>query len=170
MGIQGQDQAGGRDPLPETQVDPLSPHHPPEPKEESFAGGSSLRGGEEPARPTSGPSGKESQALATEAREGRAHVHVLRTRPGGDGLLEGGENGRLNQVVGEEGSARKALERLDELSPDVIVLDITMPGLSGLDAKGLALCGLALCGADGGPETGDRERRACVLRGGAMAS
>ena len=38
------------------------------------------------------------------------------------------------QVVGDNGDARKALTELPELSPDVVLLDITMPGLSGLDA------------------------------------
>ena len=37
-------------------------------------------------------------------------------------------------VVGENGDARKALEEIPALRPDVVVLDITMPGLSGLDA------------------------------------
>lgn len=37
-------------------------------------------------------------------------------------------------VVGESGDARSALEHLSTLQPDVILLDITMPGLSGLDA------------------------------------
>jgi DNA-binding NarL/FixJ family response regulator len=38
------------------------------------------------------------------------------------------------EVVGTCGDARKALEEIHELRPDVVVLDITMPGLSGLDA------------------------------------
>ena len=37
-------------------------------------------------------------------------------------------------VVGDSGDARKAIDVLVEARPDVIVLDITMPGLSGLDA------------------------------------
>jgi len=37
-------------------------------------------------------------------------------------------------VVGDSGDARKAIEEIQELRPDVVVLDITMPGLSGLDA------------------------------------
>jgi DNA-binding NarL/FixJ family response regulator len=38
------------------------------------------------------------------------------------------------EVVGSSGDARKALDEIYALRPDVIVLDITMPGLSGLDA------------------------------------
>jgi DNA-binding NarL/FixJ family response regulator len=37
-------------------------------------------------------------------------------------------------VVGDSGDARHALEAIPALRPDVVVLDITMPGLSGLDA------------------------------------
>lgn len=38
------------------------------------------------------------------------------------------------EVVGDSGDARKAIEEIAELRPDVVLLDITMPGLSGLDA------------------------------------
>jgi DNA-binding NarL/FixJ family response regulator len=38
------------------------------------------------------------------------------------------------EVVGSCGDARKALEEIQTVRPDVIILDITMPGLSGLDA------------------------------------
>ncbi len=38
------------------------------------------------------------------------------------------------EVVGESGDARRAIEEVATLRPDVVVLDITMPGLSGLDA------------------------------------
>lgn len=41
------------------------------------------------------------------------------------------------EVVGDSGDARKALEVIPELRPDVVLLDITMPGLSGLDAIAL---------------------------------
>ncbi len=37
-------------------------------------------------------------------------------------------------VVGDCGDAREAIERIAQLRPDVVLLDISMPGLSGLDA------------------------------------
>lgn len=40
------------------------------------------------------------------------------------------------QVVGDSGDPRKAVKEIQGLQPDVILLDITMPGLSGLDAIG----------------------------------
>jgi DNA-binding NarL/FixJ family response regulator len=38
------------------------------------------------------------------------------------------------QVVGEAGNGRQAVEMARELQPDVVVLDISMPELNGLDA------------------------------------
>ncbi len=40
-------------------------------------------------------------------------------------------------VVGEAGDGREALEKAKTLKPDVIVLDIAMPGVSGLEAVSL---------------------------------
>jgi DNA-binding NarL/FixJ family response regulator len=37
------------------------------------------------------------------------------------------------EVVGTSGDSRKALLEIQALAPDVVILDITMPGLSGLD-------------------------------------
>ena len=37
-------------------------------------------------------------------------------------------------IVGSTGDARRAIEEIATLQPHVVVLDITMPGLSGLDA------------------------------------
>lgn len=37
------------------------------------------------------------------------------------------------EVVGSNGDPRKALGEIQTLRPDVVILDITMPGLSGLD-------------------------------------
>lgn len=37
-------------------------------------------------------------------------------------------------VVGEAGSAREALEQVETLKPDVVVMDIRLPGTSGIDA------------------------------------
>ncbi len=38
------------------------------------------------------------------------------------------------EVVGEAGNGNEALEKIEALQPDVAVMDLTMPGLSGLDA------------------------------------
>lgn len=40
------------------------------------------------------------------------------------------------QVVADAGNARDGIELAQKLRPDVVVLDITMPGLSGIDAVG----------------------------------
>ena len=40
------------------------------------------------------------------------------------------------EVIGDNGDPRKAIAEIPELRPDVVLLDITMPGLSGLDAIG----------------------------------
>ena len=38
------------------------------------------------------------------------------------------------RVVGEAGDGREAIERVRELSPDVVVMDISMPNLNGIEA------------------------------------
>jgi DNA-binding NarL/FixJ family response regulator len=38
------------------------------------------------------------------------------------------------RVVGESGDARTMLEELPALDPDVVVLDLSMPGMDGLEA------------------------------------
>lgn len=37
-------------------------------------------------------------------------------------------------VVGDEGDAREAIKRIAELQPHIVILDIAMPGLSGIDS------------------------------------
>lgn len=54
-------------------------------------------------------------------------------------ILRAGFRSLINQyddllVVGESGEARHAIGQIEELEPDVVLLDITMPGLSGIDA------------------------------------
>jgi DNA-binding NarL/FixJ family response regulator len=38
------------------------------------------------------------------------------------------------EIVGEAGSAREALEQVNALNPDVVVMDIRLPGTSGIEA------------------------------------
>lgn len=38
------------------------------------------------------------------------------------------------QVVGESGDGREAVQLADALRPDVVIMDITMPGLNGIEA------------------------------------
>jgi DNA-binding NarL/FixJ family response regulator len=38
------------------------------------------------------------------------------------------------EIVGEAGSAREALEQVNSLRPDVVVMDIRLPGTSGIEA------------------------------------
>lgn len=42
-------------------------------------------------------------------------------------------------VVGTLGNAQEAVDRVNELTPDVILLDLNMPGLSGLNATEMIL-------------------------------
>ena len=46
-------------------------------------------------------------------------------------LLDGQEDMR---IVGEAGDGQTAIDLVRELQPDVVIMDITMPGLSGVDA------------------------------------
>jgi DNA-binding NarL/FixJ family response regulator len=46
-----------------------------------------------------------------------------------------GQNERF-QVLGDHGDPRMAIEEIIELQPDIVLMDITMPGLSGIDAVG----------------------------------
>ncbi len=41
------------------------------------------------------------------------------------------------EIAGEAGDGREAVEKIDELKPDIAILDISMPLLSGLDAASM---------------------------------
>jgi two-component system, chemotaxis family, chemotaxis protein CheY len=47
----------------------------------------------------------------------------------GDALAKGG-----HEVVGEAGTGQEAIDRFQELNPDLMTLDITMPEKDGLEA------------------------------------
>lgn len=52
-------------------------------------------------------------------------------------LIESANEGL--EVLGEAGDGQTALERIDEMDPQVVVLDQRMPGLSGLETAGQIL-------------------------------
>ena len=62
----------------------------------------------------------------------RADDHTL-VRAGGRGLLQGLEG---IEVAGEAGDGQEALRLAEALHPDVILLDVGMPGLNGLEVAG----------------------------------
>lgn len=62
-----------------------------------------------------------------------AEDHVL-VRQGIRNVLESG--GRI-QVVGEAGNGREAVELTEQLQPDVVLMDIAMPEMNGIEATRL---------------------------------
>src|SRR5204862_5406248 len=77
-----------------------------------------------------------SEALETTERVDEAPLRVLLVddhdlfRTGLRNLLE--EEGVI--VVGEAGTGNEALRMVDELAPDVVVMDLNMPGMTGVEA------------------------------------
>ncbi|MDD4322848.1 MAG: response regulator transcription factor [Dehalococcoidales bacterium] len=56
--------------------------------------------------------------------------HLI-VREGLKSLLQGEEN---IDIVGEASNCSEALEKVEELAPDIVLMDILMPGRSGIDA------------------------------------
>ena len=52
-------------------------------------------------------------------------------RAGFRGILEAADD---IEVVSEAGNGRETVERVTELNPDVVVMDVAMPGINGVDA------------------------------------
>src|SRR6266481_4178814 len=86
--------------------------------------------------PTSGAiSAGESAGVHARPKDGIATVLIADDHQ----ILRQGLHSLLNQhhdfkVIGEAGDGRVAVQMARELSPDVVVMDITMPGLNGIDA------------------------------------
>ena len=62
-----------------------------------------------------------------------ADDHII-FRQGVRSLLE---SGGLAEIVGEAGDGNEALAKARELAPDVVIMDIGMPGMNGLEATRL---------------------------------
>ena len=75
--------------------------------------------------------------MAAEIRIILADDHKI-VREGLRNLLE---RGGACRIVAECADGLSAVERTIELSPDIVIMDITMPGLNGIEAKiGRASC------------------------------
>jgi len=54
-----------------------------------------------------------------------------------EGLKAVFDQGNEVEVVGEAGSGEEALEMVDKVKPDVVLMDISMPGMNGIQATKL---------------------------------
>jgi len=71
-------------------------------------------------------------------------------------------------VVGEASDGRKAVEMVRTLSPDVVVMDLTMPHMNGIDATRQALAAAPNVKVVGLSASGDDRAVVEMLRAGAM--
>ena len=85
------------------------------------------------------------------------------TRDGLAGLLAG----RGFDVVGQAGDGAEALELARELQPDVVLLDLSMPGVGGLEALPLLRAEAPGCEVVVLTASGDEENLLAAIRGGA---
>src|SRR4051794_23950321 len=72
------------------------------------------------------------------------------------------------KVVGEAINGRAALDRIRELSPDVVVMDLTMPELNGVDAARQAMAMQPSLKVVGLSASTDHRATAGLLRAGAV--
>jgi CheY-like chemotaxis protein len=77
------------------------------------------------------------------------------------------EAGPPLEIVGEADGAEAALERLDELAPDIVVLDARMPRIDGFEAAPLLLARrpglpIVMCSALVDDEVRERAREAGI--------
>jgi two-component system nitrate/nitrite response regulator NarL len=85
------------------------------------------------------------------------------TRDGLAALLAG----RGFDVVGEAGDGAEAIELARELQPDVVLLDLSMPGLSGLEALPRLRMEAPRCEVVVLTASGDEDNLLAAIRGGA---
>ena len=72
-------------------------------------------------------------------------------------------------VVGESGNGRKAVEQVRELQPDVVVMDVGMPDLNGIEATRRILAENPRCKIVGLSMHSDRRFLSEMLKAGATA-
>src|SRR5919199_1271505 len=70
-------------------------------------------------------------------------------------------------IVGEAEDGREAVERARELQPDLVLLDLTMPGVSGLEALPVVRAAAPACEVVVLTASGDDDDLLAAIRGGA---
>ena len=70
-------------------------------------------------------------------------------------------------VVGEAGDGAEAIDRARELQPDLVLLDLTMPGMGGLEALPKVRAAAPACEVVVLTASGTDENLLAAIRGGA---